>query len=56
MHAYMEISSWKGCNVGRPFLPSQYLIAVLGLFCYASLFLLLLLLFCAGAQREAEGA
>lgn len=53
MHAYMEISSWKGCNVGRPFLPSQYLIAVLGLFCYASLFLLL---FCAGAQREAEGA
>lgn len=55
MHAYMEISSWKGCNVRRPFLPSQYLIAVLGLFCYASLFLLLLL-FCAGAQREAEGA
>lgn len=43
----------KAVTLAPPFLPSQYLIAVLGLFCYASLFLLL---FCAGAQREAEGA
>lgn len=29
MHAYMEISSWKGCNVGPPFLPllSQFYFA-----------------------------
>lgn len=71
MHAYMEISSWKGCNIGPPFLPllsqfyfayisavddlvrclliSQYLIAVLGLLCYASLFVCFL---CRSSKRS----